>query len=53
MVIIGYHFKDQCPVNYKIPVWLILTGIYGILLNLEHLSKNFYYYRYNFIFTTT
>ncbi len=50
MVVIGYHFRDQCPVNYNIPVWLILTGIYGILLNLEHLSKNLNYHRLKILY---
>lgn len=28
MIIIGSRYKDECPVDSKIPIWLIVTGAF-------------------------
>ena len=29
---IGVHFKDECPADKRIPIWLIGCGVLGIII---------------------
>lgn len=39
-LIIGYQYVGQCPVNEKIPRYLIVIGILGIILSVLRCSRN-------------
>ena len=42
MVIIGSVFKENCPINSKIPIWLIVTGVFGCTSAVFHTVTNCY-----------
>ena len=31
-IIVGINYRDECPINLSIPLWLIIDGIFFILL---------------------
>jgi hypothetical protein len=42
MIVIGSLYKDKCPINYKIPIWLIVSGVFGCLSALVRTASNCY-----------
>ncbi|CAB3982968.1 Hypothetical predicted protein [Paramuricea clavata] len=34
MIVIGAKYKDDCPVEHKIPIWLIVSGVVALFQGL-------------------
>jgi hypothetical protein len=42
MIIIGFIYKEKCPVQPNIPVWLIVYGCFGVLNGMCRLITSFH-----------
>ncbi|CAF0869710.1 unnamed protein product [Brachionus calyciflorus] len=42
MIIIGAIYKDQCTIDHKIPIWLIVYGVFGLLNVILRTIRNCY-----------
>ncbi|CAF0869729.1 unnamed protein product [Brachionus calyciflorus] len=42
MIIIGAIYKDQCTIDHKIPIWLIVSGVFGCLSAIIRTIQNCY-----------
>ncbi|CAF0818200.1 unnamed protein product [Brachionus calyciflorus] len=43
MIIIGAIYKDQCTIDHKIPIWLIVYGVFGLLNVILRTVQNSHY----------
>ncbi|RNA21527.1 hypothetical protein BpHYR1_030629 [Brachionus plicatilis] len=42
MIVIGAIYKDDCPIDNRIPIWLIVSGVFGLLSTLIRTTQNCY-----------
>ena len=39
-IIVGRHYKDNCPVNWHIPLYLVVAGVVGLVAHLLRVVKS-------------
>ena len=42
MIIVGAVYKEQCPIQKNIPIWLIVAGAFGCLSSIIRTASNCY-----------